>query len=620
LYGGGGHARAAAALVRERDIVELVRDLHTNLHKFITPAVRVSEIMSRGLRDLKPETPAKEAAEKMRRYGYEGYPVVDGNRVVGLLTRRAVDRALAHGLNYPASSLMSAGSITISPTDSIEKLQKVMAESGWGQIPVQDPNTQVIVGIVTRTDLIKTLAPQDAQSRTRNLRDKLENALPVERLTLLEMIRNEAQIQHIALYIVGGFVRDLLLERPSLDFDLVVEGDGILLAKTLAQKYGGRVTSHHQFGTAKWHIGDSKFDDSTVSAQVDEKDKLKLSNLPDFLDFISARTEFYTHPTALPTVESGSIKLDLHRRDFTINTLALRLDGSHYGELHDYWGGMSDIRKGVVRVLHSLSFVDDPTRMLRAVRFEQRFGFRIDERTLDLLKEALSLLGKVSGDRIRHELDHCFKETNVLRIMKRLHELDLLKAIHPGLSWDNWLTHKFSHVLDRLSNLTQDFQFNYSSMGDNLLQSLLYVIWLIRLSPEQVGDICSRIRIPVGQTKVIMAASQLMRELPVWVSAKPSQITSRLDEVDEVAILAVCLSVETEQDCKPLQKYLHEWRFVRPTVTGEDIRKVGLPTGPIYKKILSKLRSAWLDDEIQDLQQESEMFTDLIRLAKEGIL
>ena len=229
---------------------------------------------------------------------------------------------------------MDAGSFTVSPDDSIEHVQNMVTERGWGQIPVVDPQTKEIIGIVTRTDLLKTLAPAPVIPGRLNLAGQLEAALPMERLSLLKKIADEAVEQRVALYIVGGFVRDLILEQPSLDFDLVVEGDAIALGKSLAQRYGGRVTSHGRFGTAKWHL-------SEISLPENGK-KLASGGLHE-LDLVSARTEFYTYPTALPTVERGSIKLDLHRRDFTINTLALRLDGSHYGELHDYWGGMEDL-------------------------------------------------------------------------------------------------------------------------------------------------------------------------------------------------------------------------------------------------------------------------------------
>ncbi|PIZ25204.1 MAG: hypothetical protein COY47_07255, partial [Chloroflexi bacterium CG_4_10_14_0_8_um_filter_57_5] len=351
-----------------------------------------------------------------------------------------MDRALAHKLNLAAASLMEAGEVTVRPDDSLQQLQTRMTDSGWGQVPVVDPNTNAVIGIVTRTDLLKTLSPKASPMARLNLAEKLEKALPPERLALIRAVAEEAAAQKSPLYVVGGFVRDLLLERPSLDFDVVVEGDAIALARALAKCYGGKVTSHSRFGTAKWLIaegGTTKAEGGKASSFILHPSSFTLH--PSSLDFISARQEFYDRPSALPSVERGSIKLDLHRRDFTINTLALRLDGHHYGELLDPWGGLNDLKDGLVRVLHSLSFVDDPTRMLRAVRFEQRFGFHIETRTLQLMEEARSSLEKLSGDRIRHELNLILDEACAADILARLAELKLLTAIHPSLPWDDGL-------------------------------------------------------------------------------------------------------------------------------------------------------------------------------------
>ena len=408
-FGGGGHDRAAAALVRgeKTKTFKLLKEtcdrLLAELQERVRPSVTVAEIMSTGPQVLKLDTTVKEAATLMQRTGFEGYPVVDSGVVVGLLTRRAVDRALAHRLNLTASSLMEAGSISVTPADSLQSLQARMTDSGWGQIPVVNDDG-IVIGIVTRTDLLKTLTPPNLHAGEKNLASRLEEVLPPSRLELINKVAGQAQARKMAVYIVGGFVRDLLLERPSLDFDIVVEGDAIALGKSMAKEFGGRIKSHARFGTAKWYLSENETE----------------SPLPAFLDLISARTEFYDHPTALPTVERGSIKLDLHRRDFTMNTLAMRLDGSHYGELHDYWGGLADLDRGLVRVLHSLSFVDDPTRMLRAVKYEQRYGFTIETRTRELMEQARPLLEKLSSERVRHELDLILDEPNVIPMLSRL--------------------------------------------------------------------------------------------------------------------------------------------------------------------------------------------------------
>ncbi len=314
-FGGGGHERAAAGLVKDKSLEDVRAEIVSLLPDVVRPSLTVSQIMSTRPQVLSPDTRVEEAARRMQRYGYEGFPVVDRGRLVGLLTRRAVDRAMSHRMNVSIASLFDPGEYTVHPGDSVDHLQRLMTESGWGQIAVVDPQDDQIIGIVTRTDLIKTLVSQARLPGVTNLADRLEKVLPPDRLSLLKTVALLAHEQQMPLFIVGGFVRDLLMDRPSLDFDLVVEGDAIALANQVASKLGGRVTSHTRFGTAKWLLKDS-------------------------LDFVSARTEFYTHPTALPTVERGSIKLDLHRRDFTINTLALRLDGRHYGELYDYWGGL----------------------------------------------------------------------------------------------------------------------------------------------------------------------------------------------------------------------------------------------------------------------------------------
>ena len=604
-FGGGGHTRAAASLIRGRNVEQVYQELVQILPVHVRPAVTVAEIMSRIPQILGPEVKAQEAADRMRRYGYEGYPVVDDGIVVGLLTRREVDRAISHKLNLPASSLMNAGNVCVHPEDSIEHLQRVMTDSGWGQIPVVHPESGEILGIVTRTDLLKTLTKQKSRPGLQNLADRLASALPPIRLALLNVVAEAATHQHCALFIVGGFVRDLLLERHSLDFDLVVEGDAIKLAEGLCKRFGGRLTTHSQFGTAKWMVDGIRSSLAKQLGYASESDQL-----PEFLDLISARTEFYTHPTALPTVERGNIKLDLHRRDFTINTLALRLDGNHYGELHDYWGGVNDLRDKQVRVLHSLSFVDDPTRMLRAVRFEQRFQFEIEPRTLELLIQALSLVNRISGDRIRHELDHMLDEEERVNMLARLEQLGLLPAIHPSIRWDG-------QIEQRMRALSHDpLPFQEGLPADVLAslsrRKLAYMLWMIGLPGVQVRDVLHRLKYPVVLARQVEAACCLWNDLPALTHASPSQVVKRLEDVSALAVYANCLASQDGRVCSVLQSYLTRWRYIAPRYTGYDLRNRGLPPGPVYKRILGALKDALLDGKVTSAEQEQELFEALI--------
>jgi tRNA nucleotidyltransferase (CCA-adding enzyme) len=320
----------------------------------------------------------------------------------------------------------------------------------------------------------------------------------------------------------------------------------------------------------------------------------------------------------LPTVERGSIKLDLHRRDFTINTLALRIDGHHYGDLYDFWGGLNDLNLGLVRVLHSLSFVDDPTRMLRAVRFEQRFGFEIESRTLQLLTEALSLMARVSGDRIHHELDHILDEPRGDRMISRLEKLELLKAIHPDLVYDPWLQDRFD-MIPHSRPVGQWFLLNAHDW-DHLTwlefrRMLIYGLWLVRLEPGKVKSIGERIKHPAKPLNELVAASKLLLSSSEMLSLKPSQVTVLLDEYPVNSIAIVYLGTEDEQVKEILRDYSESYRFIHSELNGNDLRACGLSPGPVYRRILSQLRAAWLDGDITSTEQEKDLFDQLVKQA-----
>lgn len=619
-FGGGGHSRAAAALIAPEkfkgglESTEALHQVHQELIRimpeYVLPPVTVGQIMSRRPLLLSPQTPATEAAMLMQKYGYEGYPVVEEGKVIGLLTRRAVDRALAHNLDLPTRSLMEAGEVTAHPAEPLEDLQQTMSSSGWGQVPVIDPQNGQVVGIVTRTDLLKTLSMNgEAHHKRTNLSEKLEAALPPARLGLLKLIAAESYKNHLPAYIVGGFVRDLLLNRPGLDFDIVVEGDAIQLAKQLANLHGGRVVSHRRFGTAKWWIADIH---AQLTASLPEFEDAAPGQLPASIDLISARREFYDYPSALPTVEKSSIKLDLQRRDFTINTLALRLDGRHYGALYDYWDGASDLHRGLVRVLHSLSFVDDPTRILRAVRFEQRFNFQIEARTLQLLLEAKALLRQVSGDRLRHELDLMMAEPDPDHIFARLQELELLPSIHPELKWQADIARQFSEVMKTPPDDAWGIE---PSMQTRRV--LAYTIWLGRMTPDKLRTVVARLRLPHHTILCLAAFRKLWEDLESLESLTPGQVVNRLDMVPAEALYAIQLLDIPAGAKQRIQQYTVEWKHVRPVTDGVRLQELQVPPGPIYKKILAGLRTAWLDGRIHSAVEEDQYLQQMLKQLPE---
>jgi tRNA nucleotidyltransferase (CCA-adding enzyme) len=331
------------------------------------------------------------------------------------------------------------------------------------------------------------------------------------------------------------------------------------------------------------------------------------------LDFITARREFYSEPTALPTVETGNIKLDLHRRDFTINTLALRLDGNHYGKLHDYWGGYNDIRDGLVRVLHSLSFVDDPTRMLRAVRYEQRYGFHIGKRTLQLLLEARPLLSRVSGDRIRHEIDSIIDEERTVEMLNRLDELELLEAIHPDLCWDAWLQSKIAAV--KQPDPTWDI--GESIQGTPIKQIVVYTLWFMREPWSRTEKVIRRLRLARILKRIIRDACTLWEDRSSYQSVKPSEITKRLESVHRLSIYSLYIATDSAKLRESLHAYITHWMRIKPHTTGYDLRARQLTPGPQYSEILDRLKHAWIDGEVNSVEQERELLDELIERYQE---
>ncbi len=582
-FDGGGHSRAAAAVIRDQTLAEVETRLLELLEAHIQPAITVGQIMSYGVvHTLSPDTTVAEAAEIMRRYGHEGFPVVKDERIVGMLTRGQIDKAEHLGFaNATIDLYMHKGEVSVSPNDSVQKLQDVMMEHGLGQIPVVEDGE--IIGIVTRTDLIKLWSAPPQRARRAEIARMIEDALPAPLLELIRKASQTAGEMGYSLYVVGGFVRDLLLGTPTLDLDLVVEGNAIALARRLQKKVGGRVTSHTRFGTAKLILDEGTYP------------------IPS-LDFVTARTEFYEHPTALPQVERSSIKLDLHRRDFTINTLAICLDPDRYGELLDFYGGEQDLKKGLIRVLHSLSFVEDPTRMLRAVRLEQRLGFRIEERTEELIGNALDLLDRVTGDRIRHELYLILKEEKPEAALCRLDELGVLAQIHPGLKCDDWLKERFRRLRESL----EAGNWELSTDGQPPEISALYLaLMAYRFSRQDLEKLVKRLKVSSDDAALLHQVNRLLFSTGELVKAqRPSEIYRLLKYYSQPAIFVVWVASDSEPVRERLELYHRKLRFVEPEIDGEYLKAMGLKPGPLFGRILSALRDARLDGEVTNLEEE----------------
>ena len=621
-FGGGGHDRAAAALIRHRHAIDVFTELRDLLPDFVRPRVKVHHVMSLGVRTVRASEPVHAVAQLMLRTGHEGFPVVglEGN-ILGLVTRNAVDRAKQHQWEYqPVERIMQHGVVSVSPEDSVERVRALMIQTGWGQIPVVEEGQ--LIGVVTRTDLIR-LPLSEANAVQQDVIRRMEHYFPAPLLALIRQIGELATQQGYNVYFVGGIVRDLLLGHPLVDVDIVVEGHAITLGKALAEKFGGEIHTHNRFGTVKWTL--PKWGESEI-----RNEKLEIRNgagemgnhgsrithhasqhLPDFIDLVTARTEFYEHPTALPLVERSSIKQDLHRRDFTINTLAIRLDPQRWGELLDFYGGKADLDAGVIRVLHSLSFIDDPTRILRAVRFEARLGFHLDLQSESLIANALPMLDRITGGRIRHELDLIFREAQPEAALDRLQALGALAHIDPELVSDAWLHDRFARLRQpenlALWNIAAD-----EGAGARI-DVFYWGLFSYRLSPEAVEYLIKRLLISRRISNGLRALPTLHETLSkLETLERPSQIVTLLEPLADELLPLGWLASDNPAIKAKLERYVREWRHVQCELTGKDLKKLGLPPGPAYRHIFETLRAARLDGEIATRAEEEQRLNEIL--------
>jgi len=430
-----------------------------------------------------------------------------------------------------------------------------------------------------------------------DVKSELESALSEERLNLLRVIADVAAMLGYPIYMVGGSVRDLMLGRPINDFDLTVEGDASSFAQSMMRKIGGKILIHAKFKTARWTPTESTFERLNVPI-------LAPDNFPPFLDFVTARSERYSRPGSLPKIRRSSLNDDLRRRDFTINAMAIRIDGSHFGEFVDIAGGLPDLERRLIRVLHSKSFLDDPTRMFRAIRYAGRYEFQLDVSTLKLFNdEARSVLAGLSGERLRHEIDLLFDEVNPLLMFEKVKELGLLSVVHPKLLSTDFK--RLTKIVDKPADGFGEFAVpNIFSFR----QTIGWVLYLMDLDERPIKEIAKRLAFPILLTKAACAASVLKKELPTFKNWKPSQWTFHLDEISPLAVYAVWLAVGEQ----PLRKYLETWKSVKSYTTGDDLKKLGLTPGPKYKEILLHLRAAWLDREVRTEKDEIKLRDRLI--------
>jgi tRNA nucleotidyltransferase (CCA-adding enzyme) len=601
-FDGGGHPTAGSATVKDQTVIQVLHRLENLLLSAMHPGRDISAIMSAPVKTINAGSSIADARGLLTRYNVNAMPVMEGEKMIGIISRRIVEKALYHKLDdSPVTDYMHTEFVRLTPDTPISEVKKYLTGEGQRFAPVF--SSDKLVGVVTRTELFRYLNTVETRVDQQQRRDesghdiinKIRHSLPNDILETLRKLGSTGDDLGVKVFAVGGFVRDLLLGTPNADIDVTVEGDGILFADTFAAKYGCRVKSHQKFGTA------------TIIFPDDSK-----------VDVASTRLEYYDSPGVLPTVERSSLKKDLYRRDFTINTLAVSLSAGEFGRLIDFFSARQDLKEKSIRVLHNLSFVEDPTRVFRAVRFEQRLGFKMATHTENLIKNSIRMnfLDKLGGRRLFNELVHIFEEHDPHLAVERIASLGALKYIHRSLEDFKDITKIFKES----NQIISWFELLY--LKQPVEKWIIYFLALCNnLSPDDFVESCVRLDIgPKFTGRYFEARIEGLKALEAINrsihgrsrSLLPSEVCSLLRDLP-LEVLLHLMARTDEATRRQFSIYFTNLSMVTTAVDGNDLKKLGLQPGPAHKRILAAILDARLDGRVENLEDELVLAEELIK-------
>jgi tRNA nucleotidyltransferase (CCA-adding enzyme) len=610
-FGGGGHQTAASATIRSLLLDEARDLLLKELKKIIPPAPTAEKMMITPAFTVTKNEKLEQAEELLSRHNISAMPVIDNGRVVGIITRQIVKKALYHKLGgEKTADYMLTDFISVKSDTPSETVKEIAIDKRQRTVPVVNDDGRLL-GIISRADVMRAMYSGILKSPasmlqplrkirrpvSRNVESLIKETMPAEIVKLLEKIADCARECGYTSYAVGGFVRDLLMRRKNLDVDIVIEGDGIEFARRFTAKHGGKVKAHKKFQTAVMVLGQRRK-----------------------IDIATARTEYYTEPAALPIVEMSSIKNDLYRRDFTINALAIKLNGTDKNHLIDFFGGQQDLKDSVLRVLHNLSFIEDPTRVFRAVRFEQRFNFAIGSQTEKLLKLAAGkdMLDRVSGSRLFGELQLIFQEEHPSKAMKRMEEFKLWRFIHPKMKYDARAHQLCGQAEEAIAwhKLTFD--------SEKLREWFVYLLCLSTfLNERQTMELAQRLGFAERPAQRLMEERrQMVKKTPMLAGLSlnsPVEIYEMLNNASAELLLAIMAASAGREEKRIVAEYMGHLRYVKPKVNGNDLMRAGIERGPLLGRVMRVLHRENLKNALPTKEDEIRFAKNFYKLLQENI-
>lgn len=604
-FGGGGHRAAASATVKETDVSTLASRLLEAIRQNVRPPLTAGDIMSSPVKAIAPETKVEEANQIVLRYGHSGLPVVEGDHLVGIVSRRDLEKALRHGLGHaPVKAYMTREVKTVDISTPLAELQDIMIENNIGRLPVL--NEGKLVGIVSRTNILKTLhrkfqprfctlyLPGSNRTFYRQADELLARYLPAEAYTLLQKAGRIGDGREIEVYLVGGCVRDAMLGFSNPNLDLVVVGEATAFAEALAEVYQGRT-------------------------RVLEKQKHVLIILPggQQVSVTAARVEFFEFP-AITSLNNNSLKHELYRRDFTVNAMAVALNGTRFGEVVDYFGGREDLQYGLIRVLHNLSFVEDPVRVLRAVRYACRYRFNIEKETLALLREAVNdhLLATVPVERIWKELRRLLAEERTPQMLAKLAQLNIWPQLFPGVTY--WEVEPLIAAIPEALKTLARWQ---TARPAELW--LCYFIAVLHWSNPAVAEaVCQRYQLSKKQAEkvrsVLSGWRKVVRLFSLSRPPRTSVLARAILSLPREAYPLITALLAEEQGLARLEEVFRSINEHKPVITGKDIKNLGVAPGPVFKKALEAVWQARIDNIVHNREEELDFVRQYLARHKEG--
>jgi tRNA nucleotidyltransferase (CCA-adding enzyme) len=595
--GGGGHAQAASAIVREDDPEAVMKRVIAEVERVAKPPLRAGDVMSKPVHAVSSEDDISAVLLECQRLGLSGIQVTDDGELTGVVAREDLDRAMHHGLRHaPVKAVMSAGVPVVGKEATIGELRDLLAGGMADRLVIvpEGPyrtedhvDVSAAEGVVTGGDVLRALheplvieRPVPDEEATHAVRHRLSDVTRLQQI--LPAIQTVAP-PYEGVYLVGGAVRDVLLGEQSLDLDLMVEGDALAFARDLAKELGARSHPHEKFQTA------------VVKGVVEDGREIRV-------DVAAARTEFYVAPGALPEVERSTLRHDLARRDFTINAMATSLKAEDLGSTYDFFGGFRDLQGKTVRVLHNLSFVEDPTRLLRAIRYEARLGFRMDGHSLSLARGSIEtrLVGDLSSARLRDELLDILAEDRVAVALERIAELGLDRAMQPRLDAGA----ESVRLIERARRLMSEQPF--AGIAEETLVFL--AVLCRRMSADEIYAWLGKLRLRRTDQDAVAAAATVSHLLAERLVGEDSPAPSVLHELlagqpAEVLVMAVLHAQSAEAEERVLG-YLERIRDIELEITGDDLREAGVPESPELGRALKQTLSLKLDGFVSSKEEE----------------